>query len=476
VPYKALDGVVDSLSRYLASLPSAKAEGLMPRDVAALAQVFPVMTRVDAVAAAPRRNQSPPDLPILRRRAFAALRELLARIADRTPVVISIDDLHWADADSAVLLEDLLRPPGAPALLMVVCFRAEEVEAKPFLLAPLQTRLDTVLPLSLGPMADEEARELIASSVQAGLSVTQHECQQIAREAGGNPFFLEQFARHLAIGQPEPGRARTLADVLDARLGELPPGARDFLETLAVCARPVAPSLVFEACGLSGDERPLVAQLRAANFIRSSGSAEYVEIYHDRIRDALDARLGDERRRRIHHLMRQSLASRRVDDPEALFAHCLGAGDRDGAAIQAELAAKKVDAALAFDRAAAFYRHALELAPQAAARQEWKEALATALANAGRPADAAEAYLEAAAGAERFRRVELERRGAEQFLIGGHMQRGVQVLRTVLEAVGMSMPRHRRPAFGARMADDSPRPAALARLDVRRAQSGSGPR
>jgi hypothetical protein len=75
VPYKALDGVVDSLSHYLASLPRRSAEALMPRDVPALAQVFPVLMRVDAVAAAPWRDGDHPDPPVLRpRRPLRAAR------------------------------------------------------------------------------------------------------------------------------------------------------------------------------------------------------------------------------------------------------------------------------------------------------------------------------------------------------------------------------------------------------------------
>src|SRR5213080_1863078 len=76
VPYKALDGVVDSLSKHLASLRRAKAEGLMPLNRAALARVFPVMLQVDAIFDA-RAQPETIDLFTLRRQAFGALRELL---------------------------------------------------------------------------------------------------------------------------------------------------------------------------------------------------------------------------------------------------------------------------------------------------------------------------------------------------------------------------------------------------------------
>jgi hypothetical protein len=88
VPYKALDGVVDSLTKYLLSLSDVKAEALMPREVLALARLFPVMLQVDAVFNAPQREHEMPDPFTLRRKAFAALRELLGRISDRQPLVL----------------------------------------------------------------------------------------------------------------------------------------------------------------------------------------------------------------------------------------------------------------------------------------------------------------------------------------------------------------------------------------------------
>ena len=139
VPYKALDGVVDSLTQVICCRCSqSRVAALMPRDVLALARLFPVMLQVDAVFNAPQREQEIADPFTLRRKAFAALRELLGRIADRRPLVLYIDDLQWADADSTNLLEDLLRPPDAPPLLLIASFRSEDLEAKPFLKSLLQ--------------------------------------------------------------------------------------------------------------------------------------------------------------------------------------------------------------------------------------------------------------------------------------------------------------------------------------------------
>jgi serine/threonine protein kinase len=451
VPFKALDGVVDSLSHYLASLPSAAAQELVPAAASALARVFPVLLRVEAVRSlAPDEDG---DAVRIRRRAFGAARELLARMAAVQPVVIFIDDLHWADADSAVLLEDLLLRPDSPAVLTVACFRTEEMAAKPFL-RTLLAGGRTITPLPLAPMTDEEARELIAVVMPADRPVNAEDVSRIAREAEGNPFFLEQITRHAALHRSGRAEEPTLGEMLDRRLSALPEGARDFLETLALCGRPMAPPLVGQAAGLAGDQRSMTALLRSANFVRSSGSGERIEVYHDRIRETLVAQLDAGRRARRHLRVAEALVARGVDDPEALFEHYRAGGDRAQAAVFALEAARKAGETLAFDRAALFYRHALELAP--GRQPEWKAGLAQALSNAGRPAEAARAFLEAADDAQAPVRLDLQRSAANQFLIGGHIDDGVAVMRKVLQAVGMRFP--------------ATMPAALASLAWQRAR------
>jgi eukaryotic-like serine/threonine-protein kinase len=449
VPYKALDGVVDDLSRYLASIPNDDVERLMPSDMPALTRVFPVLLQVDAIKNAPRTREPVSVDPLeLRRRAFEVLRELLGRLAARRQLIVWIDDLQWADADSAVLLEELLRPPGQPAMLTVLCFRSEETAAKPFLQALLERAgQDVWSAISLEPMTDDEALALIAGVLPADSALTDGDKNRMTREAGGSPFVLEELARYAGVKGMQPDQAPILAAMVDTRLSTLPSDARCFLETLAVCGRPMAPELICDAAGVERERQSLVATLRSSHFIRSSGSSDRVETYHDRIREVLAAQIAPDAVRRIHSVMVQVLVDKRSDDCEALFEHYRGAGDPENASRQAGLAAAKAGSALAFDRAVFFYRQALVLSPASPAARAWREAFANALGNAGRPAEAADAYLQATAGAGHAQRVELQRRAAEQFLIGGHIDRGLDLIRSVLKGVGINPGRSPRVAL-----------------------------
>ena len=447
VPFKALDGVIDSLSQLLSALPRSQVDPLLPPDLAALSRLFPVMLQVEAGASVRQREQPHTDPLALRQRAFTALRELLTRLAARQPLVVYIDDLHWADADSAVLLEELLRPPQAPPMLTIACLRTEEIASKPFLQALLErTGSEAGIGLPLEPMTDEEARTLLACALAADAPVDGEELLQIAGEAGGNPFLLRQLAGYLTADPTRRHRV-TFAEMLDERVRALPRQGQRFLETLAICGRPVAPDVICDACGVALEKQSLVAMLRASHFIRSSGSSERVETYHDRIREALAAQMAPGAVRQIHALMVQALVERGSDDCEALFEHYRGAEDHENASTQAGLAAAKACATLAFDRAASFYRQALALSPASPAAAVWKEGFADALANAGQPAEAGESYLRAAAGADHAHRVELQRRAAEQFLAAGDIDRGLDLVGAVLAGMGMRVPRSSRLAL-----------------------------
>ncbi len=441
VPYKALDGVVDSLSKYLASLPRETAEALVPRHARALARSFPVLLQVDAIFDE-RAGAETGDLFTLRRHAFGALREMLTALARRQPLIIWTDDLQWADDDSIRLLEDLLRPPDAPPLLLIGGFRAEDFETKTFLKQLVQNAgTESCREIVLDRLSNKEASDLAASLLAAAKVEGDLFVKSVVAEAAGNPFLVEQLCHYVSIAERAGETGVSLATMLEERIRQLPEGSRGLLNVLAVAARPVNQDVAFAACGAQQHDLQILNAVRAAELVRTGGTAYGIELHHDRIGETLRALLPDADRKQIHRRLAQTIEARSFDDPEALYHDYLGAGELARAAFHAEAAARKAASTLAFDRAALYFRRAIDLAPAGPDVVELKIALGDALANAGRPAEAAAEFLEAAKSTAPRRALELQQRAGAQLLMGGHVEEGLAVFEKVLQAAGFKLPK-----------------------------------
>jgi serine/threonine protein kinase len=461
VPYKALDSVVDALSRYLEMQPPLEAQALWPRDLVTLARVFPVLRRLGAVAEAPRRAIEVSDPQEVRRRALGALRELLARLGDRRPLVLAIDDLQWGDEDSAALLADLLRPPDPPTLLLLLGYRSEETETSPCLRALLKRHElgDGVerhgLPVE--PLTPEERRELALALLDPRDETATARAESIARQSGGYPFFVYELVQYIQAGGSSAGRPSvaasdvSLSEVLWSRILRLPEEARRLLEIVAVASRPLSQA---DACRAAevGEEHATLACLRGGRLLRSTGPGEQgeIETYHDRIRETVLLHLDSAVLQHHHRRLVAVLDGCGRADPEALAFHLVGAAENERAGHYYALAAAQAAETLAFDRAAKLYRLALELqAPHGEAERHLRIKLGEALGNAGRGAESARAYLSATAGADPAETLELQRLAALQFLRSGHIDDGLETLRTVLAAVGLRLLPTPRRAFWA---------------------------
>jgi serine/threonine protein kinase len=459
VPYKAVDNVIDALSRYLARLSAEEANALLPRDVASLVRVFPVLEWVEALAQAPRREGMVQDQQELRQRAFAALREMLARLGDRKTLIVAIDDLQWGDLDSVTLLHDLLRPPDPPVFLLIACCRSEDTESSPVLRAMLDRSSPAGQALELRkvavePLDCEEARELALILSGRHDQHARRLSEMIARESQGSPYFVDtlvRYASHRQEGAEEvAASAPTLDEVLWAQASELPESARRLLEVIVVAAHPLRQSDALHAAELSPGAQDAVYALQVAHLVRTTGCGleDSIETYHDRVREAVVARLSPETRSQRHLRLARTLESAGGADPAQVAAHFAGAGENESAGRFYAMAADEAANALAFDRAARQYRLALELSSaRGDGERQLRRKLADALANAGYGKEAGDEYLRCASAADADEALELRRRAATQLLTSGHIDQGLAVLKSVLRAWGIPAPRTPRAAY-----------------------------
>ncbi|MEM6797852.1 MAG: ATP-binding protein, partial [Acidobacteriota bacterium] len=181
---------------------------------------------------------------------------------------------------------------------------------------------------------------------------------------------------------------------------------------------------------------------------------EEIEPYHDRGREVVADGLGEEKLRRLHRHLAETLEASGRADPETLAMHFQATED-ERAHAYAVSAARRAERALAFTRAARLYRLALDLMPPppeqrpqspespaaGADRYALKVSLGEALGNAGRSRDAAETFLDAVGSGTIADPFEAQRSAAEKLLISGHIDRGLAVLGHVLRTAGMEFQR-----------------------------------
>jgi predicted ATPase len=366
VPYKGVDGLIDALGRFLATLSAQDRAVVAPRDSQALTRVFPVLREFAELSAGHRPEAEVPDAQELRRRAFRGLRDLLARVGDRRPLVLHVDDLQWGDADSAALLADLVRPPDAPVLLLLGAYRSEYVDSS----ACLRTLREksgaaadgATLTVDVGPLDSAEALALAVALLGPGSADAEARAARIVHGSGGIPFFIHELARHAADGtEIEAAEAASDLDrVIRRRVDELPAAAREVLEVVAVCGHPLTRHALAAA---TQADRATLRLLRTGHFIRTTGADEHdsVEPYHDRIREAVAGRLDAAVAQSHHRRLAAGLEQSGAVDAETLALHFDGGGLVDRAGFYYTRAADAASEMLAFERASKLYARALDL-------------------------------------------------------------------------------------------------------------------
>ncbi len=459
VPFKAFDGVIDELCAHLTAMPVAQTEAVMPRDFSALVRLFPVLKRLDAMVGRRRPLADTIDAQEIRRKGFRALAELLARLSERTPVVIAIDDLQWGDSDSAALLEALLQPPDAPAIHLVAAARTlgDAMGPSPVMKAFLDAQhAGTVTGRALvqrlscwpldGPDSEGLARRLL------GEDAAKVDVPALARESRGSPYLLEALVSIARAG----GRvsATTLESWVKTRVDALPTPARRLLEVVAVANRPIARMVAWHAAGLDAEVTDPVVPLKSARLLSGSGAGhdERLLIYDARIGRAVREQVQPGRRKDILLALASALESAGGADAETLADWWEEAGHGERAWRAATEAAVRAASVLAFERAVRLFDKAVGAAPEAE-QAGLKLSRADALAGAGRGKEAADAYLALARAevanthgdpvlrrASERKSLALRQRATEQLLTSGRLEEGIAVLDGVMLELGEKRP------------------------------------
>jgi eukaryotic-like serine/threonine-protein kinase len=438
LPFKALDALMDDLSHQLRYL-APHIDRLVPAEIGALARLFPVLERVDAIMQAMEKNPVHiSNVAELRRRAFHAFASLLKAISSVRPVVICLDDLHWGDSDSAALFQHLLSRRSIPPVALVAAYRASEPPSEFIRLwrgyvaaASCPIRVTSI---KVGPLDSQSADQLARSRLARDGVSDPEAASTLVAQSGGNPLLLEQLAAEFKRGQLAggPRRRLTLAELVQGRISRLSNSTRQFLQLLAAVGEPLPEDVLVRLLPTQAEGASAVSSLVSANLVcrRNKSGFHEIEIQHSQIREAVLDSVPEPERREAHIRIAEALlASDRADLGMIAIQFARG-GDTARAAQYSEKAAEAAEAVLAFNRAAQFYSMALALGEfDRAHTGVLHQRLANAHASAGRGADAAAAFLRAAEMAESIQLASaLRRQAAEEWIRSGNVREGVQLL------------------------------------------------
>lgn len=313
VPYNAFDGIVDELAERLQRMSTGALDALLPEHVAELARAFPALSAVPIVAARAGVAAPVSDARQLRRRAWHALIDLLRALGRARPLVLTIDDLHWADADSAALLAELVS--AAPALLILVGFRpadsADNSALGQYLAAAARAGRDgALIDLPLAALTVDDATRLARATLTAlGVRASDAEVSHLVREAAGVPFFVEALAHFSAARGEVSVGSSTLGEAIAARVRALPSQQRRLLQVVALADRPVPQSVALAASGLDARALPSLLGLRNASMLSGLGAGpdDVVATYHDRIRESVVQALAPAELHELHLALARAL-------------------------------------------------------------------------------------------------------------------------------------------------------------------------
>jgi tetratricopeptide (TPR) repeat protein len=392
-PYFAFRGVLGSLLGLSAngSAPAelrGRVEALDPE----LLPWLPLLALPLDLHVEPTREVDELQPAFRRARLHGVVESLLTKLLDE-PTLLVVEDAHWMDEASSELLRHLGSQVSSKPWLICVTRRPVEGGFS----AAEGTPPIPAMTIHLQPLSADEARELVGTAAADGL--LQHEVSAITDRAGGNPLFLQELVVSSRAPEDE-ALPESVEAVVTTRIDRLPPGDRTLLRYAAVLGATFSADLVAEVLAddsAASDE----AWNRLAEFVeRDPYIAGAFRFRHALFRDAAYEGLSYKRRGELHAKAgeayeRLELAGR-GEFAELLSLHFSQAGDAAKAYRYSLVAGERAQEKFANVEAAAFFRRALEVAPEldlpAAELAPVWESLGDVSELAGLYADAEQAY------------------------------------------------------------------------------------
>lgn len=434
---------VEALRYYAAHATAADLSDVMGDSAPEIARLLPELaSRLDAGTA-----------PVLgtpatqRQRLFKAIESFLRQLARQRPVVLVIDDLHEADGPSLALLRHLARTGRPERVLVVGAYRPDDV-APGHPLDELVARLRRerlMAEIALGPLGAADAVELMRE--QAGRPLPEALADALVRQSSGNPLFFCQMVSLLdERGQLDAVAAAAdeqrelphllppaAGEVIGRRLARLSDDAREALALAAVLGEAFDLELVVRASGWErGRASSALDEAVAADLVAvREGEREGHRFVHALVRAALYEQFGATRRAQLHCRIGRALEDLAAGTAEpplgALSQHFFCArsvGEAERAVAYSLRAAERATALLAFEEAAELYERALAAmeaaADGSAVRCDALLALGEARSDAGRRADARDAFARASVLARTLEPPDRLARAALGFAGRGH--------------------------------------------------------
>lgn len=327
--------LIEALGRILRELEPPQQAKLL-RGLEALGLIFP-----DLVMTPP---YSLGDPALEKTRLFESMTRLLDRLSRSDPIVLFIDDLHWADQASLELIGYLGRDLASFPLMLVITYSAGYLDETPSLGSVLDTirRSGRLIDLSLEGLTSEEITALVTQSL--GGHVTAHDARLIFDQTRGNPLFAVTLLEELVakkrlveseghwtlLDRPDVVVPPVVDDILTERLDRLEPSQRRLIELLAVGGGEVPHNVLRSVAGLAEtDMARLVKDLQAIGLVVSqdhTGAVSY-RCSHSLIARVALAHIPPGMRSRAHATFIEVLESSGDPEWEQLAWHYRHAGD-----------------------------------------------------------------------------------------------------------------------------------------------------